>query len=93
MPVNLPEQLDRWVAAHLIDRTTTDRILQFARDSGKEGLRWPALLAIGFGALRLCAGILLFVTAPWDRLSPGRIWRDKARPPSTPNRRIYRQCP
>jgi uncharacterized membrane protein len=70
--VNVPQALDRWVAANLIDRITADRILQFEKDSTKEGLRWPALLAIGFGALMLCAGILLFVAAHWDRLSPGQ---------------------
>ena len=70
--MNVPEAIDRWVAANLIDRITADRILQFEKDSTKEGLRWPALLAIGFGALMLCAGILLFVAAHWDRLSPGQ---------------------
>jgi uncharacterized membrane protein len=70
--VNVPEALDRWVAANLIDRITADRILQFEKESTKEGLRWPALLAIGFGALMLCAGILLFVAAHWDRLSPAQ---------------------
>jgi uncharacterized membrane protein len=70
--VNLPEQIERWVGAHLIDRTTADRILQFEKESGKERLRWPAILAIGFGALMLCAGILLFVAAHWDQLSPSQ---------------------
>ena len=70
--MNVPEALDRWVAANLVDRIIADRILQFEKDSAKEGLRWPALLAIGFGALMLCAGILLFVAAHWDRLSPAQ---------------------
>lgn len=68
--MNIPEHLERWVAANLIDRVTADRILRFEKDASKEGLRWPAILAIGFGALMLCAGILLFVAAHWDRLSP-----------------------
>ena len=68
--MNVPEALDRWVTANLIERNTADRILQFEKDTSKEGLRWPAILAIGFGALMLCAGILLFVAAHWDRLSP-----------------------
>ena len=70
--MNVPEALDRWVTANLIDRTTAERIRQFEKDTSKEGLRWPAILAIGFGALMLCAGILLFVAAHWDRLSPGQ---------------------
>ena len=70
--MNISEQLDHWVSANLIDQTTADRILQFEIEANKEGLRWPALLAIGFGTLMLCAGILLFVAAHWDRLSPGQ---------------------
>jgi hypothetical protein len=44
-----------------------------AYESGQEkgrGLRWPMLLAISFGGLLLGAGVLLFVAAHWDRLSP-----------------------
>jgi uncharacterized membrane protein len=64
--------LERWVEARLIDPMTADRIREFERDSGKKRLRWPAILAIGFGALMLCAGILLFVAAHWDELAPGQ---------------------
>jgi uncharacterized membrane protein len=64
--------LERWVEAHLIDSKTADRIREFERDSGKKHLRWPAILAISFGALMLCAGILLFVAAHWDELAPGQ---------------------
>jgi uncharacterized membrane protein len=34
-------------------------------------LRWPVLLAIGLGVLLLGAGVLLFVAANWDEMSPG----------------------
>jgi uncharacterized membrane protein len=64
------KDLERWVDAHLIDPITADRIRQFESDSGKKRLRWPAVLAISFGALMLCAGILLFVAAHWDELAP-----------------------
>lgn len=66
------KDLERWVDARLIDPPTADRIREFERDSRKEGLRWPAVLAIGFGVLMLCAGILLFVAAHWDEMAPSQ---------------------
>jgi uncharacterized membrane protein len=64
------KDLERWVDARLIDPPVADRIREFERDSGKGRLRWPAVLAISFGALMLCAGILLFVAAHWDEMAP-----------------------
>jgi uncharacterized membrane protein len=64
------KDLQRWVDAHLIDVSLAERIRQFEQESGRGRLRWPAVLAVGFGALMLCAGILLFVAAHWDQLSP-----------------------
>lgn len=64
------KDLQRWVDAHLIEAPLAARIRQFERDSGRGRLRWPAILAVGFGALMLCAGILLFVAAHWPDLSP-----------------------
>ncbi len=66
------KDLQRWVDAHLIDEAAAERIRQFERESGRGRLRWPAILAVGFGVLMLCAGILLFVAAHWDELSPGQ---------------------
>lgn len=66
------KDLERWVEARLIDPPTAERIREFEKDSSKKKLRWPAILAIGFGALMLCAGILLFVAAHWDDLAPGQ---------------------
>jgi uncharacterized membrane protein len=64
------KDLERWVDARLIDPLTADRIRNFERDSGKGRLRWPAILAISFGSLMLCAGILLFVASHWDEIAP-----------------------
>jgi len=64
------KDLDRWVEARLIDPLTADRIRQFEESSGKTRLRWPAILAVSFGAVMLCAGILLFVAAHWDQMAP-----------------------
>src|SRR5215467_3861917 len=65
----LERKLQRWNEAQLIDSATVDRILQFEQETGKR-LRWPAVLAVSFGTLMLCAGVLLFVAAHWDNLSP-----------------------
>ncbi len=63
--------LDRWSSAGLVDAATAARIREF-EDSQEQPrhLRWPILIAIGFGALMLAAGVLLFVSAHWDDLSP-----------------------
>ncbi len=66
------KDLERWVDAKLIDPLTATRILEFEGRSEKKGLRWPAILAVGFGTLMLCAGVLLFVAAHWDELSPSQ---------------------
>jgi uncharacterized membrane protein len=64
--------LQRWVDAGVLDTVVAQRIEKFEKESGRGRLRWPAILAIGFGTVMLCAGILLFVAAHWDQLSPGQ---------------------
>jgi len=68
-----PSALDRWLSAAVIDAATAARIREFEslREQPKQ-LRWPILIAIGFGALMLAAGVLLFVSAHWDELSPAK---------------------
>ena len=64
--------LERWIAAGLLDAAAADRIR--AWESGRapsQGLRWPIWVAVVFGAILLSAGVLLFVSAHWDELSPG----------------------
>lgn len=65
--------VERWRNAGLIDSATVSRIQEFedSRDQ-PSSLRWPILIAIGFGALMLAAGVLLFVSAHWDQLSPSQ---------------------
>ena len=63
--------LERWSKAALIDTPTAERIRAYERESeSSQGLRWPVLLALAFGAIMLAAGVLLFVAAHWDNLSP-----------------------
>lgn len=68
--MSLEKQLQRWTRAELIDSSTVEKILQFEQTGDNRRLRWPAILAIGFGAVMLCAGVLLFVAAHWDHISP-----------------------
>src|SRR5579864_144126 len=63
--------LERWRTSGVVDAATASRIREF--EAGQEQptqLRWPILIAIGFGALMLAAGLLLFISAHWDELSP-----------------------
>lgn len=72
MPKNWERSLQRWVEARLIDPGTAQRIRVFETDRERRGgRRWPVVLAWVFGGVLLCAGVLLFVAAHWDEMSPG----------------------
>jgi uncharacterized membrane protein len=63
--------LERWHSAALVDAETVQRIREFeGSQAPSRRLRWPIVLALAFGALLLGAGVLLFVSAHWDELSP-----------------------
>ena len=68
----LDEDLQRWVQAGVLDAEAADRILALEESRARPtGLRWQVLLALIFGAILLAAGVVLFVAAHWDELSPG----------------------
>ena len=74
MADSLKKRLERWVSAGVVDAGTASRIRTFEEsESSGERLRWPVLLAVALGGVLLCAGVLLFVAAHWDELSPA--WR------------------
>src|SRR5262249_52267712 len=68
--MNWEKDLQRWVDAKLVDPETADRIRQFQQESGRGRLRWPAMLAVGVCVLMLCGGVVVFVAAHWDEISP-----------------------
>ena len=54
-----------------MDEPTAQRIRSFEAERDEStGMRWPVLLALACGAVMMAAGILLFVAAHWDELSP-----------------------
>jgi uncharacterized membrane protein len=66
----LEQQLQRWTDAGLLDAQTASRIRDFESTREGPGVRWPVVFAIAFGAIMVAAGVLLFVAAHWDELSP-----------------------
>ena len=71
MRIELEPSLDRWVEAQLLERAQADRIRQFETEQAPERrARWPVIMALAFGGMMLAAGVLLFVSAHWDDLSP-----------------------
>jgi uncharacterized membrane protein len=66
----LEQQLQRWVEAGFLDSQTAGRIRGFETSRESTGMRWPVVLAIAFGSIMVAAGIVLFVAAHWENLSP-----------------------
>lgn len=74
MAAALEKQLERWLSSGVLDADIAARIRAFEQSHvSNERLRWPVLLALALGGVLLCAGVLLFVAAHWDELSPP--WR------------------
>lgn len=69
---NAEECLVRWQAAGLLDATAVASIRAYESAHAKpRGHQWQVLLALILGGILLGAGVLLFVAAHWDMVSPG----------------------
>ncbi len=66
----LEQQLQRWTEAGILDSQSAGRIRDFESTHESPGVRWPVIFAIAFGSIMVAAGVLLFVAAHWDNLSP-----------------------
>lgn len=63
--------IDRWVNAGILDADEAARIRAYeAEQAESRGLRLPILIALALGGITLGAGVLLFVAAHWEDLSP-----------------------
>ncbi len=61
----------RWQTAGLLDDHTVASIRAYEQTQAKPASRqWQVLLAVILGGLLLGAGVLLFVAAHWDQVSP-----------------------
>ena len=64
--------LARWREAQLIDDAQAQAIRAFERNHhASAGISLPVLMALALGAVMLGAGVLLFVAAHWEAMSPG----------------------
>src|SRR5262245_32399307 len=71
MAQTVSDLLNRWVTAGLLDTDAARRIYEFERSHQHTArLSWPVRIATALGALLLGAGVLLFVEANWDEMSP-----------------------
>ncbi len=71
--------LNRWQSAGVLDAASAERIRAYeseqASPAGPVGERmgWQGKVALILGAILLACGVVLFVSAHWDRIGPG--WR------------------
>ena len=64
--------LVRWRSAGVLDEVTEAAIRRYEETQAKpSGRRWQVVLALVMGGILLGAGVLLFVAAHWDDVSPG----------------------
>jgi len=69
---DLDALLNRWQKAGVLDAEAARRIRAFELELTRPaGLRWQGMVALILGAIALACGVVLFVSAHWDDMSPG----------------------
>ncbi len=64
--------LNRWQSAGVLDAEAARRIRTYElAQTRPAGLRWQGMVALILGAILLACGVVLFVSAHWDRIAPG----------------------
>jgi uncharacterized membrane protein len=73
MQIELESSLDRWTEAALLNSEQAARIHEYETcRAPRRGTRVPILIGLALGGIMLAAGVLLFVAAHWDDLSPAQ---------------------
>jgi hypothetical protein len=68
---DLEPALERWVSVKLIDLDTAQKIRAYETEHrGRAGERWQILVVVALGSIMLAGGVLLFIAAHWESLSP-----------------------
>jgi len=71
MQIELESSLQRWVEAAILDAQQASRLREFeATRTPEHRTRLPIVMGLAFGGLMLAAGVLLFVSAHWEEMSP-----------------------
>jgi uncharacterized membrane protein len=64
--------LSRWQKAGILDAEASARIRAYELEQQRPaGFRWQGTVALILGAILLACGVVLFVSAHWERLDPG----------------------
>ena len=68
---DLDHKLETWTQAHVIDAGIAERIRQYEAEARRSS-DFLVRLALLLGGIMITGGVLLFVAAHWDRLSPSQ---------------------
>lgn len=68
---DLDRKLEKWEQAEVIDSGTAARIRKYEADA-RRGSDFVVRVALILGGIMIAGGVLLFVAAHWDRLSPSQ---------------------